>query len=70
VRVLAGQIAAAPQGVLHAVKQNLRNSLHTGLPELLEAETAAQLRAFASADFKEGIESFLEKRAPRFGRSQ
>ncbi len=69
-RVLAGQIAAAPQQIVRDVKQTLRESLHAGLPQILEVETAAQLRAFKSADFKEGIESFLEKRAPKFGRNQ
>lgn len=68
VRVLAGQIAAAPQRIVTDWKRTLRASLHLTLPEVLEMETAAQLRAFGSPDFKEGIESFLEKRAPRFGK--
>jgi 2-(1,2-epoxy-1,2-dihydrophenyl)acetyl-CoA isomerase len=67
-RVLAGQIAAAPQGIVQDVKQNVRMALQSDLDVLLEAETEAQLRAFHSADFREGIESFLEKRAPKFGR--
>jgi 2-(1,2-epoxy-1,2-dihydrophenyl)acetyl-CoA isomerase len=70
VRVLAGQIAAAPQQIVRDLKQTLRDFPHASLTEVLEAETAAQLRAFRSADFKEGIESFLEKRAPKFGRNQ
>jgi enoyl-CoA hydratase/carnithine racemase len=70
VRVLAGQVAAAPQQIVRDVKQTLRNFPHADLAQVLEAETAAQLRAFRSADFKEGIESFLEKRAPKFGRNQ
>jgi 2-(1,2-epoxy-1,2-dihydrophenyl)acetyl-CoA isomerase len=69
VRVLAGQLAAAPQRIVQDVKQNLRTALQSDLRELLEAETEAQLRAFRSADFREGIESFLEKRAPKFGRN-
>ena len=68
VRVLAGQIAAAPQGILQDVKRNLRLAYQSDLGDLLDAETEAQLRAFQSADFREGIESFLEKRAPKFGR--
>jgi 2-(1,2-epoxy-1,2-dihydrophenyl)acetyl-CoA isomerase len=69
VRVLAGQIAAAPEGVVQDAKQTLRGSMQHNLTEVLDAETAAQLRAFRTADFKEGIESFLEKRAPKFGRN-
>ena len=69
VRVLAGQIAAAPQRVVQDAKHTLRGSLQNDLAAVLESETEAQLRAFRSADFKEGIESFLEKRAPKFGRN-
>jgi enoyl-CoA hydratase/carnithine racemase len=47
----------------------MRRSLHTPLSTMLDAEVAAQLRAFKTADFKEGIESFLDKRTPRFGRA-
>lgn len=69
VRVLAGQIAAAPHSIVQDVRQTLRSSLQQDLNEVLEVETAAQLRAFRSPDFREGIESFLEKRAPKFGRN-
>lgn len=68
-RTLAGQLAAAPAGVMLEARRNIRRSLNTPLDEMLEAEVTAQLAAFRSPDFREGIESFLEKRAPRFGRS-
>jgi 2-(1,2-epoxy-1,2-dihydrophenyl)acetyl-CoA isomerase len=67
-RSLAGQIAAAPVGVVTDLRRTIRNSLHTPLNTVLDAEIAAQLRAFHTPDFKEGIASFLEKRAPKFGR--
>jgi 2-(1,2-epoxy-1,2-dihydrophenyl)acetyl-CoA isomerase len=67
-RSLAGQIAAAPAATMIDVRRTLRRSLHTPLATVLDAEVHAQLRAFRTADFREGIESFLEKRAPRFGR--
>jgi 2-(1,2-epoxy-1,2-dihydrophenyl)acetyl-CoA isomerase len=67
-RGITGQIAAAPQGVVRDLKRTLRTAFQADLPEILEAETEAQLRAFRSADFREGIESFLQKRAPRFGK--
>jgi 2-(1,2-epoxy-1,2-dihydrophenyl)acetyl-CoA isomerase len=70
VRVLAGQIAAAPQQIVRDWKRTLRDYPHADLPAVLETETTAQLRAFQSPDFREGIESFLEKRAPKFGRNQ
>lgn len=66
---LAGQIAAAPAGVMIDLRRNMRRSAHTPLGTMLDAEVAAQLRAFKTTDFREGIESFLEKRAPRFGRN-
>ena len=69
-KVLAGQIAAAPQGVVTDLKRTLRMTLQADLPEVLEVETDAQLRAFRTPDFREGIDSFLQKRAPKFGRQQ
>ena len=67
-RALAGQIAAGPAGVTASVKRSLRRSATATLDEMLELETEAQLAAFDSPDFKEGITAFLEKRAPRFGK--
>lgn len=67
-RSMAGQIAAAPRGVAAAAKRTLRQSLHAPLDRILEDEVQAQLQAFRSPDFKEGITAFVEKRTPRFGR--
>jgi 2-(1,2-epoxy-1,2-dihydrophenyl)acetyl-CoA isomerase len=69
VRTLAGQMAAAPASVMIDLRRNMRRSLNTPLGTMLDAEVKAQLRAFKTADFKEGIESFLEKRTPRFGKT-
>lgn len=67
-RALAGQIAAGPADVVAAVKRSLRQSPCATLGEMLERETEAQLAAFDSPDFQEGITAFLEKRAPHFGK--
>ncbi|HEX7119433.1 MAG TPA: enoyl-CoA hydratase-related protein [Longimicrobiales bacterium] len=67
-RALAGQIAAGPVGITAAVKRSLRRSANATLDEMLELETEAQLDAFDSPDFLEGITAFLEKRAPHFGK--
>lgn len=67
-RSMAGQIVAAPRGVVLAAKRTLRQSLHAPLDEILEAEVQAQLDAFRSPDFSEGITAFLDKRTPRFNR--
>lgn len=65
---LAGQVAAAPAQVKAHAKHTLRRSLSASLEDVLEMEVEAQLQAFRSADFREGIAAFLEKRAPRFNR--
>jgi 2-(1,2-epoxy-1,2-dihydrophenyl)acetyl-CoA isomerase len=67
---LAGQIAAAPKGIVEDVKRTLRRSLTSSLGDVLNAEVEAQLRAFRSPDFREGITAFLEKRSPRFQHPQ
>jgi 2-(1,2-epoxy-1,2-dihydrophenyl)acetyl-CoA isomerase len=67
VKGLAGQIAGGPPDVIAAAKRTLRRSLAADLEEILDMEAAAQLEAFQSEDFAEGVQAFLEKRAPRFG---
>jgi len=69
-RGVAGQIAAGPREVITHARRALRRSLNASLPEMLELEVQAQLSAFRSPDFREGITAFVEKRAPRFGRSE
>lgn len=67
-RGFAGEIAASPKGVTAATKRSIRRSLSADLREILDMEVAAQKDAFASADAREGITAFVEKRAPRFNR--
>jgi 2-(1,2-epoxy-1,2-dihydrophenyl)acetyl-CoA isomerase len=69
VRGLAGQIAGGPADVIADAKRTLRRSLAADLDEILEMEAQAQLRAFGSRESAEGVRAFIEKRAPRFGRS-
>lgn len=65
---LAGQIAGGPPDVIASAKRTLRRSLAADLDEILEMEAAAQMRAFRSPAFSEGVTAFLEKRSPRFGK--
>jgi 2-(1,2-epoxy-1,2-dihydrophenyl)acetyl-CoA isomerase len=67
-RGLASQISAGPPGVIADAKRTLRRGLNAPLQEVLELEVQAQLNAFRSPDFREGITAFIEKRAPRFSR--
>jgi 2-(1,2-epoxy-1,2-dihydrophenyl)acetyl-CoA isomerase len=67
-RGVAGQITAGPAQVVADAKRALRQGHNVGLERVLEMEIEAQLRAFATDDFREGIHAFLEKRTPRFNR--
>ena len=63
---LAGRIAANPPLALTAMKQGLRKST-AGDPRELGAWAIKTIyRLFATEDHKEGVASFLEKRAPVF----
>jgi len=66
-RALATEIATqcSPLGVAHA-KRHVYNHLFTDLATALKDEDESVGVMAESADFKEGIAAFLEKRAPRF----
>ncbi|MBI3303240.1 MAG: enoyl-CoA hydratase/isomerase family protein [Deltaproteobacteria bacterium] len=63
---LAAQLAAGAPGALGAAKR----LLHSGWTETLETQMELETRAIAArahtADGREGIAAFLEKRAPQF----
>jgi len=63
---LAGSLAAAPPIPVGDIKRAVNASLANGLDSQIELETAHQLRAFASADAREGMDAFFEKRPPKF----
>lgn len=62
----AGALAAGPTVAYRLVKQALRASPGNGLAEQLALEARLQGEAGATADFREGVAAFLEKRAARF----
>jgi enoyl-CoA hydratase/carnithine racemase len=65
--VLAQKLAAGPSSALAGIKHALELGWRTALAESLELEATLQGAAFASADLKEGVRAFQEKRPPRFG---
>ena len=63
---LAERLRAAPREAIAAAKHAVYLSPHAELDEMLQYETEAQLRCFRTADAREGVRAFLEKREPRF----
>jgi 2-(1,2-epoxy-1,2-dihydrophenyl)acetyl-CoA isomerase len=59
-------LASGPTRALGASKKLFRFMHQPDLNELLEQEAAAQAIAIRSADHREGIQAFLQKRAPQF----
>jgi 2-(1,2-epoxy-1,2-dihydrophenyl)acetyl-CoA isomerase len=59
------QLARGPSS-LGAIRQLISKGLENELPEQLELELVTQRAMGETADYREGVFSFLEKRAPRF----
>ena len=62
----AAKLAAGPTGTYAALKQALRGAFDQSLEAQLAVEARLQGICGASADFREGVAAFLEKRTPRF----
>ncbi len=63
---LAAEIAANSPVAVRAAKQALRNGAGLSLPAALDVEDAAWRTAASSADRREGIAAFAEKRKPHW----
>lgn len=66
VATAAAELAAKPPLAIGLAKRNLSATDHHELEAALQREAEAQLRCFRSADAREGITAFQEKRAASF----
>ncbi|WP_324275207.1 enoyl-CoA hydratase-related protein [Blastococcus brunescens] len=65
-RALAARLAAGPTAAYRAVKTVLATAATDSLEETLALEARLQTQLGQTADHREAVEAFLEKRAPRF----
>lgn len=66
VEALATRIANGPPLVHRLVKRAVYAGLDGDLAAALDREAVGQLQLLGSADFREGVTAFLQKRDPRF----
>lgn len=65
-RKIALTLSQMPTKALAFIKHALNQSFSNNLEEQLLLEDLYQQKAAATADFKEGVQAFLEKRSPHF----
>lgn len=66
VDALAARLASMPTQALAAIKHAIRHAQTATLGAQLDLERDLQTRLGASHDYAEGVNAFLQKRAPRF----
>lgn len=62
----AQELAGRPTRALGLTKKALYYAMSHSLPEAIEREAELQREASATADHREGVEAFLQKREPQF----
>ena len=67
-RALAQQLADGPRTAIRYMKENLNRALTADLRTCLAMEADRMVRVGATADHKEAVRAFMEKRPPRFAR--
>lgn len=65
-QAIAARIAANPRHAVRLSKRLMREGQHTRLDTLLELSAAFQAIAHETADHREAVDAWLEKRAPHF----
>ena len=63
---LAERVAVNPPRTIRLAKRLLRESQHGRLADVMELSSAFQALAHETADHKEAVDAFSEKRAPKF----
>jgi 2-(1,2-epoxy-1,2-dihydrophenyl)acetyl-CoA isomerase len=63
---LAARIAGGPQVAYRYMKENVHAAATESYPQLLDREGFTQRRTGGTADHREGVAAFVEKRAPKF----
>jgi enoyl-CoA hydratase/carnithine racemase len=66
-RALASRITQHASHGVRLTKRLMREALHASLDSVLELSAVYQAISHKTADHREAVEAFLEKRAPRFG---
>ncbi len=66
VQAFSQRLAKGPPLVFRAIKEAVYAGLHGTFDEALERELKGQLALLKTADFAEGVASFLQKREPTF----
>lgn len=63
---IAARVAAGPLVSYRWMKENVNLAVHSTYHQLLDRESFTHLRCGETADHKEGVAAFMEKRAPSF----